>query len=116
MNGGRRPNQGRGTANQNEPGRGKHPHSSRRGTIQITMINIIHIPTGRDGLRRGGDEIIREIFPYENCNTNIGTVRIQARLAKNNFFFGHLFFNITNVFCAKKRVGHACICPRMVTG
>ena len=28
MNGGRRPNQGRGTANQNEPGRGKHPHSS----------------------------------------------------------------------------------------
>ena len=30
--------------------------------------------------------------------------------------FGHLFFNITNVFCAKKRVGHACICPRMVTG
>ena len=24
--------------------------------------------------------------------------------------------NITNVFCAKKRVGHACICPRMVTG
>ena len=26
MNGGRRPNQGRGTANQHEPGRGKHPH------------------------------------------------------------------------------------------
>ena len=23
---------------------------------------------------------------------------------------------ITNVFCAKKRVGHACICPMMVTG
>jgi len=23
--------------------------------------------------------------------------------------FGHLFFNITNAFCAKKRVGHACI-------
>ena len=43
MNGGKRPNQGRGTANQNEPGRGKHPHLSRRGTIQITMINIIHI-------------------------------------------------------------------------
>ena len=52
MNGGRRPNQGRGTANQNEPGRGKHPHLSRRGvTIQITsMINIIHIPTARDGM------------------------------------------------------------------
>ena len=46
MHGGRRPNQGRGTANQNEPGRGKHPHLSRRGTIQITMIKIIHFPTG----------------------------------------------------------------------
>ena len=31
-------------------------------------------------------------------------------------FFCHLFLNITNVFCAKKQVGHACICPRMVTG
>ena len=40
---------------------------------------------------------------------------LQARLAKNGFFFGHLFFNITNVLCAKRRVGHACICPRMVT-
>ena len=54
-------------------------------------------------------------------------------LAKKSFFFGHLFFNtswppqeklfiwslffnITNVFCAKKWVGHACICPMMVTG
>ena len=40
---------------------------------------------------------------------------LQAGLAKKSFFFGHLFFNITNVFCAKTRVGHACICPRMVT-
>ncbi len=24
--------------------------------------------------------------------------------------------DITNVFCAKKLVGHTCICPRMVTG
>ena len=40
---------------------------------------------------------------------------VQAGLAKKSFFFGHLFFNITNVFCAKTRVGHACICPRMVT-
>ena len=39
-----------------------------------------------------------------------------TRLAKNGFFFCHLVFNITNVFCAKKRVGHACICPRMITG
>ena len=26
---------------------------------------------------------------------------------KKSFLFGHLFLNITNVFCAKKRVGHA---------
>ncbi len=64
MNGGRRPNQGRGTANQNEPGRGKHPHSSRRGTIQITMINIIHIPIGRDGMRRGGELRARATLGY----------------------------------------------------
>ena len=30
-------------------------------------------------------------------------------------FFANIIINITNVFCAKKRVGHACICPRMVT-
>ena len=44
---------------------------------------------------------------------------VQARRPKKRFLFGHIFFNITNVFCAKKRVvlvGHACICPRMVTG
>ena len=45
-------------------------------------------------------------------------IDIQAGRPKKRFLFGHLFFNIiiTNVFCAKKRVGHACICPRMVTG
>ena len=36
---------------------------------------------------------------------------IQAYLAKKSFLFGHHFSNITNVSCAKKRVGHACICP-----
>ena len=34
-------------------------------------------------------------------------------LAKKISLFGHLFFNITGVFCAKKRVGHACICPKI---
>ena len=43
-------------------------------------------------------------------------IEIQAGRPKKRFLFGHLFLNITNVFCAKKRVGHACICPRMVTG
>ena len=48
---------------------------------------------------------------------NMYLVQSQASswLGKKSFFFGHLFFNITNVFCAKKRVRHACICPRMVT-
>ena len=40
---------------------------------------------------------------------------VQAGLPKKRFLFGHLFLNTTNVFCAKKQVGHACICPRRVT-
>ena len=46
-------------------------------------------------------------------------IRFPARfslLAKKSFLFGHLFFNITDFSCAQKRVGHACICPRMDTG
>ena len=38
-----------------------------------------------------------------------------SRLEKT-FFCAHLFFSITDVFCAKKRLGHACICPRMYSG
>ena len=41
---------------------------------------------------------------------------VQAGRPKKSFLFGPFFFNITNVFCAKKRVWHACICPRIVTG
>ena len=37
-------------------------------------------------------------------------IRIQAGRPKKSFLFGPLFFNITNVFWAKKWVGHACIC------
>ena len=37
MNGGRRPNQGRGTANKHEPGRGKHP---RDRVLQIIRVYI----------------------------------------------------------------------------
>jgi len=57
-------------------------------------------------------------------------ILLQAGRPKKRFLFGHLFLNtssprqdrlfiwtpflnIPNVFCAKKRVGHACICPRM---
>ena len=46
----------------------------------------------------------------------LGHDPLQAGRPKKSFLFGPLFFNITNVFCAKKWVGHACICPRMVTG
>ena len=45
-----------------------------------------------------------------------GGVGLQARLTKKSFLFGHLFLNIADVFCVKKRVGHACICHRMNTG
>ena len=40
-----------------------------------------------------------------------GVILVQAGRPKKRCLFGHLFFNITYVFCAKKRVGHACICP-----
>ena len=46
----------------------------------------------------------------------VHSVHIQAGRPKKSFLFGPFFFNITNVFSAKKWVGHACICPRMVTG
>ena len=39
----------------------------------------------------------------------------QARRLKKLSLFGHLFFNITDFFCAKKRSRHDCICPRMGT-
>ena len=48
-----------------------------------------------------------------HLHTSVG---VQAGRPKKSFLFGPFFFNITNVFCAKKWVGHACICPRMVTG
>ena len=38
-----------------------------------------------------------------------------SSLGQEKLFFGHLFFNITHVFCARQRVGHTRICPRMVT-
>ena len=50
-----------------------------------------------------------------NCHC-VMYMRIQARRSKTLSLFGHLFFNITHVFCAKKRVGHACICPMMDIG
>ncbi len=31
------------------------------------------------------------------------------------FYLATFFSNMTNAVCAKTRVGHACICPRMVT-
>ena len=49
--------------------KGRHPHLSRRGTIQISMIYIIQTLPSRDGMRRGGNEIFREMIPEENYNT-----------------------------------------------
>ena len=72
-------------------------------------------------MSNSSDTIVRE-------NGEVGTMgrRLVAncysiyqyliQVAKKRFLFGPLFFNITNVFCAKTWVGHACICPRMVTG
>ena len=48
--------------------KGRHPDLSRRGAIQISMIHSIHILTSRDGMRREGNEIFRDMIPEENCN------------------------------------------------
>ena len=37
---------------------------------------------------------------------------VQAGRLVKTFLFRHLFLNITKVFCAKKRVGHALVSPR----
>ena len=43
------------------------------------MVNIIHIPTGRDGMRRGGNEIIvREMIPYRKTATRLRTWKVMA--------------------------------------
>jgi len=41
MNGGRRPNQGRGTADQNEPGRGKHPLHYKTNSRLIISLELV---------------------------------------------------------------------------
>ena len=56
------------------------------------------------------------MYSFTQKNKKQQKMTIQAGRPKKRFLFGHFFFNITNVFCAKKWVGHACICPRMVTG
>ena len=67
----------------------------------------------------GGGAVVEGGVVYSTQGEYIQAVaapRIQAGSPKKSFLFGPFFFNITNVFCAKKGVGHACICPRMVTG
>ena len=58
---------------------------------------------------------VTQLIPLQKMNRGR---YIQAGRPKKMFLFVHLFLNIniTNVFCAKKRVGDACICPRMVSG
>ena len=61
---GKETNQGRGTANQDKPRRGKHPHLSRQATIKITMNNLIHITTGRGKLHGGKGPVYLYVHTY----------------------------------------------------
>ena len=67
MNGGRKPTSGRDT-NQTNRGARSTLTLSRRGPNQLIMCNIFHIPRGQGGMRKGGNEIIRERFPNYNYN------------------------------------------------
>ena len=91
-------------------------------------------PTDAVGTCRGGREQLQRcgrgasrcgVDNFAHYGRSLGfiegllKVRVQARRVKKSFLFGHLFFNITNVFCARQKTGGACayICPaRMVTG
>jgi len=78
---------------------------------------ILQSEEGRDELARRALEILKSKSDDKTSYETIAdALQLQAGHPKKRFLFGHLFLNITNVFCAKKRVGHACICPRMVTG
>ena len=44
------------------------------------------------------------------------TMYIQLRVNSTNYNINIQYAYITGVSCALKRVGHACICPTMVTG
>ena len=84
--------------------------SSGRGSRRKTAIRVL---TWKDMVERRTevmDTVAHEVSWAKAGGTNrfvrLYTPYVQARLAKKSFLFGHLFFNITNVFCAKKRVGH----------
>ena len=69
----------------------------------------------RHGARQAARRCRLEIQSLDNVGARIPAgPPFTSRLAKKSFLFGHLFFNTTNVFCAKKRVGHACTGPSMV--
>ena len=65
--------------------------------------------------------------PPGGCSQARPTVHTIAAISSNGVICNRKYYlckvwppffqyNITDVFCAKKRLGHACICPTMVTG
>ena len=78
----------------------------------------------RVGLHYGTGQGHLRTYKEKTCPMNINILflhvdvpRVQARLAKtveDRLFIWPPFFQYNRrlIFCAKKRVGHACICPR----
>ena len=94
-------------------------------SMSMGMPSSLHLPRGQPcGKTHGCAEVPAVNAPEMRfLGGSTSTLRewrgihiVQASRLKKLSLFGHLFFNITNVFCAKKRVGHACICPRNQDG
>ena len=90
---------------------GRARHRYRSGVVNLVWREPLIIARVENGVTEFSPK--RQKTPKNKKKIGSGTTifsgELQARLAKNGFFFGHLFLNITNVFCAKKRVGHAFI-------
>ena len=74
MNGGRRPNQGRGTANKHEQGRGKHPHLR---VPNVCLCISVYLALFRFRLNLAGDSAI-EYINIEYQYTHIIIIIIAA--------------------------------------
>ena len=83
----------------------KRCNTSSSSTVLQSNINI----KDRSNMSAVG------VFAYAYISLHIHINNTSWPPQEKKYLFGHLFLNMTNVFCAKKRVGHACICPRMVT-
>ena len=73
---------------------------------------ILQSEEGRDELARRALEILKSKSDDKTSYETIAdALQLQAGHPKRRFLFGHLFLNITNVFCAKNGWGMLVYAP-----